>query len=187
MLRVDAPMPEKAAQDSLVLRVEISAEHADAIAPRVREALSAGASDGSLTRRELAVAEHEARLREEQAELEKRARLLTEREAELSLTGEPTASERIRFAHRRQEIELTAQDLDVREQDLRTREAEFEADVMLREERIERWRGELKHLKSELERRERDLAEYVDQLQDTLSPGPRLPSPPGIAELRRTA
>src|SRR5712691_171122 len=95
------PMPEEAAPDSLVLRVEISAEQVDAFSPRLREALSAGTADGGLARRELDVAEREARLRDEQAELAERARRLTDREAELSSSAEPTAAERIRFAHRR--------------------------------------------------------------------------------------
>jgi uncharacterized protein (DUF3084 family) len=51
------------------------------------------------------------------------------------------------------------------ETDLDQREAEFEADVQFREDRIERWRTELEELEQTLERRERDLVSYVDQLQ----------------------
>jgi len=56
-----------------------------------------------------------------------------------------------------------------RESELEQREAEFEADVQFREDRVERWRTELEELEQTLERRERDLASYVDQLQGAMS------------------
>jgi DNA repair exonuclease SbcCD ATPase subunit len=175
-------MSDDAVRDPLILRVEISAEQV----PRLREALSASGNDGELTRRAVEVAEREDRLRIEQSELEERARKLSEREAELGASDDLTASERIRLAQRRQTIELTEQELEEREHELLTREAEFEADVMLREERVERWRSQLTALQEQLERRERELAEYVDQLQGAVGGG-SWPSPPGISELRRTA
>jgi uncharacterized protein (DUF3084 family) len=55
------------------------------------------------------------------------------------------------------------------ETDLDQREAEFEADVQIREDRIERWRTELEELEQNLDRRERDLISYVDQLQGAMS------------------
>jgi len=55
------------------------------------------------------------------------------------------------------------------ESDLEQREAEFEADVQFREDRIERWRTELEELEQTLDRRERDLVSYVDQLQGVMS------------------
>lgn len=55
------------------------------------------------------------------------------------------------------------------EGDLEQREAEFEADVQFREDRIERWRTELEELEQTLDRRERDLVSYVDQLQGAMS------------------
>ena len=55
------------------------------------------------------------------------------------------------------------------ESDLELREAEFEADVEFREDRIERWRTELEELEQTLDRRERDLVSYVDQLQGAMS------------------
>jgi uncharacterized coiled-coil protein SlyX len=55
------------------------------------------------------------------------------------------------------------------ESDLDQREAEFEADVQFREDRIERWRTELDELEQTLDRRERDLVSYVDQLQGVMS------------------
>jgi uncharacterized protein (DUF3084 family) len=57
------------------------------------------------------------------------------------------------------------------ESELEQREAEFEADVQFREDRIERWRTELEELEQTLERRERDLVSYVDQLQGAMSGG----------------
>ena len=62
-----------------------------------------------------------------------------------------------------------ASELRRRETDLAEREAEFEADVQFREDRIERWRTELEELEQTLDRRERDLVSYVDQLQGAMS------------------
>jgi uncharacterized protein (DUF3084 family) len=170
-----------------VFRVEIAPEQVDAIAPRLREALAASGNDGDITRRAAAVAEREEKLRRDRDELEQRARQLSEREAELGTSDELTASERIRFAQRRQYIELSEHEVETRAHELLQREAEFEADVLLREDRMERWRTELTDLEQQLERRERDLADYVEQLQGTVTYGDPLPSPPGVTELRRSA
>jgi predicted nuclease with TOPRIM domain len=75
---------------------------------------------------------------------------------------------------RRQHISDVAADARVielkrLETDLEQREAEFEADVQFREDRIERWRTELEELEQTLDRRERDLVSYVDQLQGVMS------------------
>jgi uncharacterized protein (DUF3084 family) len=183
-------MPEDAVNDTtspLVLRVEISAEQVESLAPRLREALAANGSDGELPRRAAELAEREARLQAEHVDLEQRARRLSEREAELGSSDDLTASERIRLAQRRQYLESSEEELAARENDLVAREAEFEADVLLREERIERWRTELTALEDEIERRERDLATYVDQLQGAMLDGGQLPPGPGVTELRRTA
>jgi uncharacterized protein (DUF3084 family) len=171
------------AVNPFVLRVEISAEQV----PRLREALSANGSDGELNRRAYDVDLREDRLRVEQAELAERARRLTEREAELGSSDELTASERIRLAQRRQSLDESEHDLETREHELLEREAEFEADVLWREERMERWRAELSSLEEELDRRERDLSDYVAQLQGAMNDGGSLPPGPGVAELRRTA
>ena len=170
-----------------VFRVEISPDHVDAIAPRLREALAASGNDGDITRRAAEIAEREARLREEQAELDQRARRLSEREAELGSSNDLTASERIRLAERRQYLELSEHELGQREQELIEREAAFEGDVVLREERIEQWRAELMELERQLERRERDLTDYVAQVQEAFDAADRMPSPPGVTELRRSA
>jgi len=60
-------------------------------------------------------------------------------------------------------------ELKRRECDLDQREAEFEADVQFREDRIERWRTELEELEQTLDRREKDLVSYVDQVQSAMS------------------
>src|ERR687886_302356 len=57
----------------------------------------------------------------------------------------------------------------VREDALETREAEFERDVELREQRIERWRTELTELEQRLDRKETELTLYVGELQGELS------------------
>jgi uncharacterized protein (DUF3084 family) len=171
------------AVNPFVLRVEISAEQV----PRLREALSGNGSDGELVRRAGDVDAREERLRIEQAELAERARRLTEREAELGSSDELTASERIRLAQRRQSLEESEHDLDTREHELLQREAEFEADVSWREERMERWRAELSTMEDELDRRERDLADYVAQLQGAVNGDDSFPPGPGVAQLRRTA
>jgi hypothetical protein len=66
-------------------------------------------------------------------------------------------------------VDARVLELQERESDLELREAEFEADVQLREDRMERWRTELEELEQTLERRERDLVSYVDQLQGAMS------------------
>src|SRR6266498_1751568 len=66
-------------------------------------------------------------------------------------------------------IDARVVELKQRESELELREAEFDADVQFREDRIERWRTELEELEQRLDRRERDLVSYVDQLQGAMS------------------
>ena len=66
-------------------------------------------------------------------------------------------------------VDARVLELKQRENDLEQREAEFEADVQLREDKMERWRTELEDLEQTLDRRERDLVSYVDQLQGAMS------------------
>jgi hypothetical protein len=66
-------------------------------------------------------------------------------------------------------VDARVLELQQRESELELREAEFEADVQLREDRMERWRTELEELEQTLERREKDLVSYVDQLQGAMS------------------
>ena len=110
------------APQPLVLRVEISAEQANAIAPLLGAGMPAALPPAPAPVSDAAVDE--------------RVVALTQRETELE-----------------------------------QREAEFEADVQYREDRIERWRTELEELEQTLERRERDLINYVDQVQGAMSAG----------------
>jgi uncharacterized protein (DUF3084 family) len=107
---------------TLVLRVEISSEHAQALSPLLEGAAAAVAAPYSA----------------------------------------PISDEA---------VDARVLELKQRETDLEQREAEFEADVQFREDRIERWRTELEDLEQTLERRERDLVSYVDQLQGAMAPG----------------
>ena len=66
-------------------------------------------------------------------------------------------------------VDARVLELRQRESELELREAEFEADVQFREDRIERWRTELEELEQTLDRRERDLVSYVDQLQGAMA------------------
>ena len=65
--------------------------------------------------------------------------------------------------------EARTDELNQLQSDLEQREAEFEADVQIREDRMERWRTELEELEQNLDRRERDLISYVDQLQGAMT------------------
>src|SRR3954471_23704658 len=65
-------------------------------------------------------------------------------------------------------VDARVLELRERESELELREAEFEADVQLREDRMERWRTELEELEQTLDRREKDLVSYVDQLQGAM-------------------
>jgi hypothetical protein len=66
-------------------------------------------------------------------------------------------------------VDARVLELRARESALEQREAEFEADVLFREDKIERWRTELEELEQTLDRRERDLVSYVDQLQGAMA------------------
>jgi hypothetical protein len=126
MLQVRPPMSESdftPKSQPLVLRVEISAEQANALAPL----LSATALPSALAPAPVPAPVSDVAV-------DARVLELSERESELEL-----------------------------------REAEFEADVQLREDKMERWRTELEELEQTLERREKDLVSYVDQLQGAMS------------------
>jgi hypothetical protein len=66
-------------------------------------------------------------------------------------------------------VDVRVVELRQRESELEHREAAFEADVEFREDRIERWRTELEELERTLDRRERDLISYVDQIQGAMA------------------
>src|SRR4051794_1944449 len=187
---MQAMEPTDATRKPLVLRIEIAPEHYASLgallgapqpaAPAAPVPAAAPApaavpsvADAELRRRTADLEELQARLAAERVRLQESARELAEREAEVAAAkaDELTASDRIRLAHRAQraqevEQELGAREelLDERETELYRREAAFEADVELREEQIEQWRGELGDLESRLKRKERELLAYVAQL-----------------------
>jgi hypothetical protein len=129
MLEVRPPMSESdftPKSQPLVLRVEISAEQANSLAP-----LLSGTA--------------------------------------LSGTAEPAAPAPARAPVSDVEVDARVLELRELESELELREAQFEADVQLREDKMERWRTELEDLEQTLERREKDLVSYVDQLQGAMS------------------
>jgi uncharacterized protein (DUF3084 family) len=144
----------------LVLRVEISAEQASSLAPLLSarsEAVSEATSEEVVDARLL--------------ELRRRENDLDQREAELASSAPlvEAQSEALSEAVSEEVVDTRIHELRRRESDLDQREAEFEADVQFREDRIERWRTELDELEQTLDRRERDLVSYVDQLQGVMS------------------
>jgi uncharacterized protein (DUF3084 family) len=145
----------------LVLRIEISAEQASSLAPLLgarSEAVFEPVSDEALDARALELSRRESELEQREADLAS------------SLAPLPGARNEAAFEPISDEVmDARALDLRRRESDLDQREAEFEADVQFREDRIERWRTELDELEQTLDRRERDLVSYVDQLQGVMS------------------
>lgn len=142
----------------LVLRVEISAEQASSLAPLLgarSEAVSEADSEDVVDARIL--------------ELRRWESDLDQREAELAFSLLGARSEAVSEAVSEEVVEPRVLELRRRESDLDEREAKFEADVRFREDRIERWRTELDELEQTLDRRERDLVSYVDQLQGVMS------------------
>jgi uncharacterized protein (DUF3084 family) len=143
----------------LVLRVEISAEQASSLAPLLgarSEAVSEAASEEVVDARLLELRRRESDLDQREAELASAPVLEVQSEAVSEAVSEEVMDTRVHELRRR-------------ERELDQREAEFEADVQFREDRIERWRTELDELEQTLDRRERDLVSYVDQLQGVMS------------------
>ena len=187
MLRQGMP-PTDPTRKPLVLRVEIAPEQIESFGALLAAPQAAAPSppvsaparltaleEADLRRRKSELEDLQARLTAEQLRLQESARELAEREAELEATrsDEVTASDRIRLAHRSKrvqelehELESREELLDERESDFFHRQAAFEADVELREERIESWRGELVDLETKLKRKEAELLAYVAQLQE---------------------
>lgn len=170
--------PNDPDRDKLVLRVEISPESAGALAaitgsPAKAHLHAVPHEDRELARHTAELKALQELLATERERIERASRELAEREAALVRSTELTASERIRllgmsYGARTASGEPDARNehLDEREADLNLREAEFEADVEIREERFERWRTGLTELEEQLRRKEAELAEYVEQLQE---------------------
>ncbi len=163
-------------RESVVLRVEIVPEQVAALGGLIGASPSAApAENADLRARQDELARREAELRQERSRLDRAARDLAEREASAASSGQLTASEKIRLAQRlkhtgelEQELEVRSETLEERAGRLDLREAEFEADVELREEKIECWRSELTELDQRLKRREAEVLAYVAEVQEEL-------------------
>ena len=101
-----------------------------------------------------------------------RERELAKRDAELNATEQLAASDHEHSEKRRQRLdkmESTLQsrlrELEERESAIALREARIEADRDIREDKLEQRESELVELDARLERKQRDLAFYVGQLQ----------------------
>ena len=170
---------DKQRQKPLVLRVEIAPEDLGALATLTTAESEDPAYSAALAEREQAVAAAERELAIERAALASRIgdleRTLAEREAQLERADEDsglTASERIRLAERHKafekDLQRRAEELDRREADMEVESASREADLELREDKVEQQRGELTDLEQRLARKEREMAGYVAQLQEAL-------------------
>jgi exonuclease VII large subunit len=164
----------------LVLRVEISTENGGTLSVPALEAglraLAPAVAPAPVSMPDEELERRAAELERRETRLEETERRLNERELELEAGSGHTASEKIRLASREkrvtkieEELEERLTDVSEREDALQTREAEFEADVELREQRIERWRTELMELEQRLDRKETELTLYVGELQGELA------------------
>jgi hypothetical protein len=157
----DTPRAERRA---LILRVEIESIGEQLAHLLVKDAQEVPFAEDDERAAELTAAESQledqrARLQEEAERLDRLARDLAEREAE---AGGLTAAQRIRIAHSSWQAHETQRLLhDEPEVD-----AKHEADVFIREERLEQREAELAELEQQLRRKETELMVYVADLQD---------------------
>lgn len=159
----DTPRAERRA---LILRVEIESIGEKLAHLLVKDAQEAPLPEDDERSAEIAAAEAQleeqrSRLQEEAERLDRLAAELAEREAE---AGGLTAAQRIRIAHSSWQAHETQRVLhDVDEVD-----AAHEADVFIREERLEEREAELAQLEQQLRRKETELMVYVADLQEEL-------------------
>src|SRR5262249_49522388 len=104
--------------------------------------------------------------------LEGRERELVKREAELNASEQLAASNHEHVEKRRTRVDKIEtsmnsrlKEIEERENAVMVREAQIEADVDIRLDKLERKEQELTDLEARLARRERDLAVYVGNLQ----------------------
>jgi uncharacterized protein (DUF3084 family) len=153
---------------ALVLRVEIESLGEQLAHLLVRDADEVPLAEDDDRAAEIAAAEGQleeqrARLQDEAERLDRLARELAEREA---AAGGLTAAQRIRIAHGSWQAHETQRALYPEADDI---DAAREADVFIREERLEVREAELAELEQQLRRKETELMIYVAQLQDQLS------------------
>jgi hypothetical protein len=163
-LMEDADTP-RADRRALILRVEIESigeQLAHLLVRDVEEVSLAGDGERAeeLQRAESLLEEQRARLQEEAQRLDRLAAELAEREAE---AGGLTAAQRIRIAHSSWQANETQRALDDEPAEV---DAAHEADIFIREERLEQRETELAALEQQLRRKETELMIYVADLQE---------------------
>jgi hypothetical protein len=164
----DADTP-RAERRALILRVEI-----ESIGEQLAQLLVKDAQEvpfpqddertAEITAAEAQLEDQRARLQEEAERLDRLARELADREAE---AGGLTAAQRIRIAHsswQAHETQRVLHDVD----DVDEVDAAHEADVFLRELRLEQREAELATLEQQLRRKETELMVYVADVQEQL-------------------
>jgi chromosome segregation ATPase len=165
-LMEDADTP-RAERRALILRVEIESIGEQLAHLLVKDAQEVPLPEDDEHAAEVAAAEAQleeqrARLQEEAERLDRLARELAEREAE---AGGLTAAQRIRIAHGSWQAHETQR---VLHDEIDEVDAAHEADVFLREERLEQREAELAVLEQQLRRKETELMVYVADLQEEL-------------------
>jgi chromosome segregation ATPase len=172
-LMEDADTP-RADRRALILRVEIESLGEQLAHLLVRDVEEVPLPEDEERAAEIAAAEAQleeqrARLQEEAERLDRLARDLADREAE---AGGLTAAQRIRIAHSSWQAHETQRALHDERDEI---DAAHEADVFIREERLEEREAELAQLEQQLRRKETELMIYVADLQEELvrreSPG----------------
>jgi uncharacterized protein (DUF3084 family) len=165
-LMEDADTP-RAERRALILRVEIESIGEQLASLLVKDAHEVPLPEDDDHAVELAAAEAQleeqrARLQEEAERLDRLARDLAEREAE---AGGLTAAQRIRIAHSSWQAHETQRLLHDEPEEI---DAKHEADVFIREERLEQREAELAELEQQLRRKETELMVYVADLQEEI-------------------
>jgi hypothetical protein len=162
----DADTP-RAERRALILRVEIESIGEQLAHLLVKDAQEVPLPEDDERAAEVAAAEAQledqrARLQDEAERLDRLARELAEREAE---AGGLTAAQRIRIAHSSWQAHETQRALHPEVDEV---DAAHEADVFLREERLEQREAELAALEQQLRRKETELMVYVADLQEEI-------------------
>jgi uncharacterized protein (DUF3084 family) len=162
----DADTP-RASRRALVLRVEIESIGEQLAHLLVHDAQEVPLPEddersSQLRTAEAHLEEQRARLQEEAERLDRLAGELAEREAE---AGGLTAAQRIRVAHSSWQAHETRRALGDDRDEL---DAAHEADIFIREERLEEREAELATLEQQLRRKETELMIYVADLQEEL-------------------
>jgi uncharacterized protein (DUF3084 family) len=155
-----------AGRRALILRVEIESLGEQLASLLVNDAQLEPLPEDDAHAKE--VAEAEAQLEEQrarlQAEAERLDRLATELAEREAAAGGLTAAQRIRIAHGSWQAHETQRALHEDDEI----DAAREADVFIREERLEEKEAELAALEQRLRRKETELMIYVAQLQEQI-------------------